>query len=103
MSSAENFHFGQSGFFFLQLRLSRLFKLFKQKVSRRFFLFLSSLSFAFLIKLTMATTTTNGQEPIFVDLHDNSKPTEIESLCMKCEEMVRGMFVPLIHGLANST
>lgn len=27
-------------------------------------------------------------EPIFVDLHDNSKPAEIESYCMKCGENV---------------
>ncbi|KAJ1968663.1 nucleolar zinc-finger protein, partial [Dispira parvispora] len=26
------------------------------------------------------------QEPLFVDLGDNSQPTEIESLCMNCHE-----------------
>ncbi|KAI9309382.1 ZPR1 zinc-finger domain-containing protein [Cunninghamella echinulata] len=39
------------------------------------------------------------QEPIFVDLHDNSKPTEIESLCMKCQEMgtTRFLFTKIPH------
>ncbi|ORZ16589.1 ZPR1 zinc-finger domain-domain-containing protein [Absidia repens] len=41
----------------------------------------------------------NPQEPIFVDLHDNSKPTEIESLCMKCEQMgtTRFLFTKIPH------
>ncbi|KAI8340256.1 ZPR1 zinc-finger domain-containing protein [Chlamydoabsidia padenii] len=45
------------------------------------------------------TTTTNGQEPLFVDLHDNSKPTEIESLCMSCEQMgtTRFLFTKIPH------
>ncbi|KAI9253837.1 ZPR1 zinc-finger domain-containing protein [Phascolomyces articulosus] len=38
-------------------------------------------------------------EPIFVDLHDNSKPAEIESLCMKCHEMgtTRMLFTKIPH------
>ncbi|ORX46041.1 zf-ZPR1-domain-containing protein [Hesseltinella vesiculosa] len=38
-------------------------------------------------------------EPLFVDLHDNTKPTEIESLCMKCEEMgtTRFLFTKIPH------
>ncbi|KAF7726143.1 hypothetical protein EC973_009035 [Apophysomyces ossiformis] len=38
-------------------------------------------------------------EPIFVDLHDNSKPSEIESLCMKCGEngTTRLLFTKIPH------
>ncbi|KAI8143923.1 ZPR1 zinc-finger domain-containing protein [Fennellomyces sp. T-0311] len=40
-----------------------------------------------------------ASEPIFVDLHDNSKPAEIESLCMKCHETgtTRMLFTKIPH------
>lgn len=50
MSSAENFHIGESGFFvFFKRRLSRFFKLFRQKFPAGSFF--SLLFFAFLINL----------------------------------------------------
>ncbi|KAI8066764.1 ZPR1 zinc-finger domain-containing protein [Gongronella butleri] len=41
----------------------------------------------------------SSNEPLFVDLHDNTKPTEIESLCMKCQEtgMTRFLFTKIPH------
>ncbi|KAI8379681.1 ZPR1 zinc-finger domain-containing protein [Radiomyces spectabilis] len=40
-----------------------------------------------------------ANEPLFVDLHDNSKPAEIESLCMKCGEngTTRMLFTKIPH------
>ncbi|KAI9311912.1 ZPR1 zinc-finger domain-containing protein [Dichotomocladium elegans] len=41
----------------------------------------------------------SANEPIFVDLHDNSKPAEIESMCMKCGEngTTRLLFTKIPH------
>lgn len=47
-----------------------------------------TLQLRYTIQMADQGNVTTAPEPIFVDIGDSSKPSEIESLCMQCHETV---------------
>lgn len=52
---------------------------------------------------TTDATMSDKPEPLFVDLNDNSKPAEIESMCMRCQENVRDNSIRFVSRLVQLT